>query len=419
MRNTPFVVHESIENIRSAAANGLMHVSIKGRYDKCVTLQNGREVTEFINCSYLGLDVHHRIVEAYKSVDDRWGGSFCCARSRFSIEPNRVLEEELSVHLGGRAIVFPSVTTTHLSVLPLLASGILINAKQPPKVHLVFDRFAHASMQFLRPILAQEATVATIAHNDLDALESEIKNAEADGKVTVYIADSVYSMGGVAPLTELMELSKYRPLYLYIDDAHGTSIFGPKGQGAYYNLVGGKLPENIFLTFSMSKGFGCGGGGILLPDRKSEAVARYFGVIYSFSAPLEFSVIQACMASLELHKNGTVSALQRLLRQNVSFFDSMRHFDGPFSPIRMVYIGDEQSTIDKAKKLVDLGFFTSAAMFPVVPRGNAQLRICISSVHTKGQVLQLAMALEKVGLGIQEPNQELPRTKVIGENLCA
>ncbi len=410
MRNTLFLVEESIDHIRSAVAGGLMHVSIKGRNDKTVLLPNGKKVTEFINCSYLGLDTHPQVLTAYKSADDSWGGSFCCARSRFSIEPNRILEEELSTHFGGRAIVFPSVTTTHLSALPLLASGVLINAKQPPKVHLVFDRFAHASMQFLKPILAQEASVTTIPHNDLNALESEIAKAKDAGKVTVYIADSVYSMGGIAPLSELIELSKHQPLYFYIDDAHGTSIFGREGQGACHDLLGGKVPENVFITFSMSKGFGCGGGGILLPDKKSEEITRYFGIIYGFSAPLEFSVIQACMASLELHKNGTVPALQRLLRQNVSFFDSLKHFEGPFSPIRMVQVGNEEVTVEKAKNLVDLGFFTSAAMFPIVPRGNGQLRLCISASHTKSQILQLGMALEKIGLGFEDC--------VSGESLC-
>ena len=191
-RNTHFVVQNSHHNIQKAAAAGLMQVSIKGRMGKKVILANHEVVTEFINCSYLGLDLHPKVVEAYHDVNDQWGVNFCCARSRFSIEPLRLLEEELSELYRGRAITFPTVSTTHLSVMPLLASGVLIDKDNPPQVRFIYDRFAHSSMQFLKPTLAQEAGVDTVAHNDLTALRIKILEAKASGETPVYVLSLIH-----------------------------------------------------------------------------------------------------------------------------------------------------------------------------------------------------------------------------------
>src|SRR5690606_17766918 len=102
----------------AAVHRGLMQTSITARNGKEVTLHDGRKVVEFINCSYLGLDIYPEIQRAYRSIDYSWGINFCCARSRFSINPLMELEERLSDWLKGRVVTFPSATTTHVAVMP-------------------------------------------------------------------------------------------------------------------------------------------------------------------------------------------------------------------------------------------------------------------------------------------------------------
>ena len=169
------VVHEALPTVLEARRRGLMHVTLEGRDGKTVTLPGGKRVREFINCSYLALDQHPRVIARGKELLDQWGVHFCSARTRFSIGPNRDLEDALGDFFGGRVVTFPSVTTTHLSVLPLLASGAL----WPDERHsrLIFDRFAHSSMGSLKPLLRESARVETIEHNDLDALETQFKAA--------------------------------------------------------------------------------------------------------------------------------------------------------------------------------------------------------------------------------------------------
>jgi 8-amino-7-oxononanoate synthase len=397
-RNTPFLVTQSLIHYQEAIAANLMQVTIKGRKDKHVIMPNGMKVVEFINCSYLGLDLHPQIINASKTLDTEWGVNFCCARSRFSIEPTQMLEEELSILFGGRAITFPSVTTAHLSVLPLLASGVLINPTTPPKVRIVFDKLAHASMQYLKPILATEATITMIPHNNLESLRKQINEAKANNEVVVYVADGIYSMGGLCPIKELLSLSQELEFYLYIDDAHGTSIFGDHGEGFILSNITGDFPSNLFITFCLSKGFGCNGGGILLPSKQQEMLVRSYGQIYAFSAALDFSIVNACLAAIPLHRDGTVKNLQQKLRQNVAFFDELMNFELPFSPIRMVMVGDEQHAIKLGEVLLKAGFFVSVVFFPIVPRNKAQLRICIAANHTFEQIKDLVRALTQLKL---------------------
>ncbi len=410
-RNTNFMYEYSDKHYKNAVVKDLMQVTIRGRNGKKVIMPNNSEVVEFINCSYLGIDLHPNIVAASKSLDNSWGVNFCCARSRFSIEPLQKLEEELSVLFGGRAITFPSVTTTNMSVLPLIASGMLLNPKNPPKVRMVFDKYAHSSMQYLKPILATEAEITVIAHNDLNALREAVVMAKMKGEVAVYVADGIYSMGGLCPIQEILKMSNELEFYMYLDDAHGTSIFGEYGQGSVLSQLPYGIPENLFISFCLSKGFGCNGGGVLVPSVFQESIIRTYGQIYAFSAALDFSVAKACLSSIQLHRDGTVLKLQDKLRQNVALYDSLMELTLPFSPIRMVMIGNEENAVELCKQVLINGFFVSVVFFPIVPKNKAQLRICIAANHTEDQIYDLVRVLKNVMLTLQP--------KLTENRLCA
>jgi 7-keto-8-aminopelargonate synthetase-like enzyme len=393
-RNTHFVNQYAKSFYDFAIENQLMQTTILSRDGTNVILETGQEVTAFINCSYLGLDVHPSIVEKYHAVDSTWGVNYCCARSRFTINPLTLLEEELSTLFKGRAITFPSVTTTHMSVMPLISSGLLLEKSNNAKVRMIFDKFAHSSMHFLKPILATEALISQIDHNDLNTLESILKEAKKDGEICVYVGDGIYSMGEFCPIDELLKLSEVYGMYLYIDDAHGTSIIGNQGEGSVLSRINGHISDKLIISFCLSKGFGCNGGGILLPFAWQERIVRTYGQIYAFSASLDFSVINACLASVTLHKDGTILELQNKLRENVQYFDNEMQFDFQFSPIRMIDIGDEDKALRICKKILENGFFVSVVFFPIVRRQKAQLRICITANHSKEQIINLAKTIK-------------------------
>src|SRR5689334_4560010 len=110
---------EGFGRIQEAVRSGLMQNGITERTATGVRLATGEDVVDFSNCSYLGLDVEPSVVQAAQESLGRWGVHYCCARSRLTIEDNRTLEEELGAFFGGNVITFPSVTSAHMSTLPL------------------------------------------------------------------------------------------------------------------------------------------------------------------------------------------------------------------------------------------------------------------------------------------------------------
>jgi 7-keto-8-aminopelargonate synthetase-like enzyme len=395
-RNTPFLVKESLNNYKRAVESGLMQVTIKGRTGKRVVLPDDREVVEFVNCSYLGLDLHPEVIEASRVVEEDWGMNFCCARSRFSIEPQGQLEEELSELYRGQTIVFPSTTTAHLSVMPLLAAGLLFKEGESRSACLIFDRFAHSSMQYLKPVLSEEATVTTVAHNSLSDLREAVLRARDRGETAIYVADGIYSMGGLCPMHDLLALAEELDFYLYVDDAHGMTLFGERGEGYALSHVSGNIPDRLMVPFSLSKGFGAYGGGIVVAGRWREQLIRSYGQTYSFSAAQTFQAVEACRAVVRLHRDRTVQAAQDELRERVAIFDSLIGKAQPFSPIRMIAIGDEAAALEAGERMLDEGYFLPVAFFPVVRRGAAQLRVCLAANHSKEDIEGLVNALKLV-----------------------
>jgi 8-amino-7-oxononanoate synthase len=399
-RNTRTVVDYSLPLVEAAVAEGVMHLGYRRRDGKRVELAPGKWAAEFLNCSYLGLDMRPEVIESYRNIPRDWGVGFCCARTRLSLEKNFDLEAALSRLFDARAVVFPSVTSTHMSVMPLLASGALIGAKSG--VRLIFDKLAHSSMQYLRPILEKEAEVVIIEHNRMDRLKAEVEDAESRGLTPVYVSDGIYSMGGACPIEEVRRLLQETSMWWYVDDAHGTSLYGSRGQGFVIASCGGVLPPKTILQFSLAKAFGATGGGVLVRGEKEERLIRYFGQTYAFSAPMDYGAISASMTLVRLHENGTVARLQKKLAERIADFDRAFGVSQSGLPIRMVMIGDERTAIRIARTLLDEGYLVNCAFFPTVGRGKAQLRISLSAANTKAQVLGLAGALKRLGIRATE-----------------
>lgn len=396
----------STANLVAATNLGLMYGVFDARIRNRLRVQ-GRDVVSYVNCSYLGFDTDASMVGVASDTLRRFGLHYCCARSRLSIAPLAELEAALTRLFGAPAITFPSVTAAHAGVLPLVASGTILDggrsASHTGRVHLIYDRFAHASMQILRDQLARHASISTIEHNDIVQLRREIDKAGAAGSHCVYLADSVYSMGGVAPIADLLPLLRHRHFSLYMDDAHGTSVYGKRGEGYVVSQLQksgrrhgtGKWPRRLFITFSLAKGFGCNGGGIVVPNQHVEQIVRQCAPNYLFSGPLDFAMTGAALKCIEYHLNGQVQKRQAALRRRVALLDR-ELFDGPcesFSPIRMVCIGREREAIRIGARLLNMGHYVPVVFFPVVPRGQAQLRICITVQHSPAQILKLCRDL--------------------------
>ncbi|WP_128971450.1 aminotransferase class I/II-fold pyridoxal phosphate-dependent enzyme [Bradyrhizobium tropiciagri] len=381
-RNTAYMINKSGPYFEAAHAAGLMGVqgrSTTGRNFAFGTgpLDNRPAVTDFVRCSYLGLDNHPLIVAgAIEAIEAHRSLHWSCARTRLNFDFLSELESILSEMFRARVLAFSTVMLANLGAMPILASGQLTGGRKPL---VVFDRVAHISLAYHKPVVADETRVETIAHNDVEALERLCR----EHPVVAYVCDGVYSMGGNAPVNELRQLQERYGLFLYIDDAHGISLFGRQGEGFARSQFPDVLGDRTIIAASLGKGFGASGGLLMLGTRDQEAVFRRYSIPYAFSVAPNLAAVGAALGSCKIHRSAELGERQRRLSQRIEVFDRCvatgNH--GNSLPIRMIVAGSEAHAIAAARELLDAGFYTSVTFFPTVAQGCAGIRVCITADH--------------------------------------
>lgn len=397
-RNTAFMINKSRQYFDAAHAAGLMAVQGRSTAGRSVALGTGpldhrRQVIDFVRCSYLGLDNHPAIVAAaIEAIEAHHSLHWSCARTRLNFDLLAELEATLSEMFCARVLAFSTVMLANLGAMPLLASGQLTGEKKPI---VVFDRIAHISLAYHKPVVADETQVETIAHNDIGALERLCR----EHPVVVYVCDGVYSMGGNSPIKELRQLQERYGLFLYIDDAHGISVFGRQGEGFARSQFPKVLGDRTIIVASLAKGFGASGGMVMLGTAEHEALFRRYSIPYAFSVAPNLAAVGAALGSCEIHRSSELGERQRRLAQRIKVFDCRvptAEQGNPF-PIRMIAIGSEAEAIAIARGLLDAGFYTSVTFFPTVAQGSAGIRVCITADHEAGEIERLCdCILERV-----------------------
>ncbi|MFB7271980.1 aminotransferase class I/II-fold pyridoxal phosphate-dependent enzyme [Streptomyces sp. NPDC056244] len=380
---------------RAIAADLTSHV-FAAREGKEVILADGARAVEFISCSYLGLDTHPALVEAAVATLRRVGVQFSSSRTRMRHEDLEALESLLGAVYGDRhATCFTSVGSVHLGVLPLLGSGVLPSypiAKNGAA--FLIERTAHASLQVLRGVLEQIGTVDRFDCERPDELAVRLAAVREAGRTPIVIVDGVGSMGGLIDVRGLYGLCAAADGYLYVDDAHGVSISGPRGAGFAYeefrDLPGG-LPAPVLLVGSLAKAFGGSNGGFVVLNSEEDTVQlRRFANPLIFGGPIALPVVSACRVSAELHLDGTVARLQRDLWRNTELFDSRTGgalFNaGTRSPIRGALFESEEDALLAAGRLRKAGVIVTPAFFPTVAKGSGLIRMAVSALHTAEQI---------------------------------
>ncbi|MCP3099462.1 aminotransferase class I/II-fold pyridoxal phosphate-dependent enzyme [Myxococcus sp. K15C18031901] len=394
-RNTESMVGLGNPSFAAAKEAGLLDLSVHNTRQGTLALSDGREFINTCSCSYLGLDSHPDVIQGAIDVLRR-EGTMCMSISRLRVRLADLdhLEEELSSRWRARTIVTNSASSASAGLLPLIASGHLLPDGQKPI--LVFDKSAHFSMNLIKPICADETHVITAPHNDIDFLEDLCRKHAR----VAYVADGFYSMGGVAIVQELFRLQEKYGLFLYFDDSHSLSLYGEAGEGYVRASMGAALNERTIIIGSLGKGFGTAGGAVLLgPGQHADLVGRFAGPL-GWSQSLSIPAIGASLASARLHGTKELHDRQRLLRENVRYFDervSTRTVGEDF-PIKVIDVGPESMAVERSRQLMERGFYASAVFFPIVPKGRAGLRIILRSNLGREDLRRLCDALVELAV---------------------
>lgn len=384
------------------AFNAINELDFKARKGKLLTLTSGKKVIDFVSCSYLGLDLDPRVIAGAKRNIKKFGVTFPAARTRIKSQSFITLEKLLNkIFCNSSLLIFSSLHLGHLATLPLLGSGELPSFPLRENGALfILDKTVHNSIQVQRALMEQFGEVVFADFEKLNHISDLFERAEGENKTPIAISDSVGSMGGVAPIKHLFEVAEKHNGYIYLDDAHGTSIHGENGCGYALHVLGNKFNKRLILAASLAKAFGSVAGIIALPTPADVAVMKRFSPVYVFGGPPALPVIEAAIAASHIHLSKEIITLQNKLWENVSHFDS--HFKNKIvnrgcpSPVRGIEIGDEIKAINFTKQLRENGFAITAAMYPTVAKKNSILRVALSALHTKKQISKLCVLIKRL-----------------------
>lgn len=390
---------EHQDEIWNQGVNELDVVAVEG---KQLTLADGRELTEFMSCSYLGLDQRPELRDAAHATIDSFGVQMSAARTRMRAAPFRELDELLSeITSGWSPVTFNSVSAAHMATIPVLAAGELPGYPiAPGGPAFVVDRSAHASLQSLRGIMNQFGNTVRANFQDIENVTAICHDQSSLGRTVIALCDSVGSMGGSVDVPTLTTVIENLGGYTYLDDAHGTSIFGRTGEGFVLASTEGDLSDRTIWTGSLSKAFGATGGFVALSNVKAASFLKRYSMPYAFGGPPSLPAIGSAVASAHLHLDGTVRMLQGQLHENTTLLDDLLTSPsinaGSASPIRGIVIGEESVAISAAKTLHEHGYAGTAAMYPTVKLGQAMIRLAVSASHSGDDIRGVADVLNMI-----------------------
>lgn len=296
---------------------------IKRRCKK-VLLEDGKEYTEFLSCSYLGLDQDSRILSStYKGLDQT-GFLFSSARTRLKHKSFDILTESLNNIFNAHTVYFSSTHLVHLGIIPLLASGELPGFEiKKDRIIFLLDKNVHASIQINRGLMLQFGSVELVDFSNFELLKDKLIEINEASFTPLLFSDSVCSMGGVRDVIKLLTLANEYNGYLYFDDAHGMSVFGKNGSGYVLEKFNGVLPKRLLLATSLAKGFGTYGGVIVLPNELAVEFIKKYCTTYIFSGPPIIPLVNASIASAKIHLSSEITILQNKVLDKVQLFDKL------------------------------------------------------------------------------------------------
>jgi 7-keto-8-aminopelargonate synthetase-like enzyme len=346
---------------------------------------DGRDMVNFGSCSYLGLETDPRLKMAACEAVLRYGVQFSSSRAYVTTPLYAEFEALLSSIVGGLPVVLAATTSlAHLAALPVLVGD---------GDAVLYDVLVHNSVQAVLPTLRQRGILCEpVPHNRLDRLERRVQSLATRHSRVFYLCDGVYSMHGDAlDAGELREVLDRNPaMFAYVDDAHGVGWTGQHGAGVVLGRHGGH--ERMVVALGLAKSFAAAGGVVVVPSQELASRLLTCGSTLIFSGPLQPAQLGAGIASAKIHLSDELPDLQRKVTDRIDAFDAAARQEGlPVrtsvrTPIRFVEVGDEELATELAVHLQKRGYFVNIAMFPVVPRRRAGIRLMLNAHQTLGDI---------------------------------
>lgn len=366
------------------------------------SFMDGEWVLNFGSYNYVGMsgrkEVQEAAIEAIKKYGTSASGSRLLAGEKSLYQQ---LEKELAEWKHAEdAVVLVGGHSTNVTFVGNFAH---------PGDLILYDALIHNSVA--EGCRLSGATARPFPHNDWQALEHILEKRRDKFSKVLICVEGVYSMDGdIAPIPEFVRIKKKFGCFLMVDEAHSTCVIGETGGGVdeYYGLNSDDIDIKMG---TLSKGLGACGG-YLAGSRVLVDYLRYNLPGFVFSCGISPALAAATLCSIRLMRQD--ASVMADMRRNVKCFADechKRHLDiglAGKTAILPVLVGPDNDAWLLSNYLRHMGVFVPPAVYPAVPRDQARLRFCVTSVHKPEQIVQ---ALDKLEQAAQELGITLPRTQ--------
>jgi len=363
-----------VTGVKPAEGNKGPRYYVEGKGDKEFLKMNAN--------SYLGMSLRKDVIEAEEKAAREFGvGPGAVRFISGTYKAHTVLEEKLAkFHNREAGMIFSSAYVTSLSVLfPLITKDTV----------LISDELNHNCI-IIAIRLSRPSAKGIYKHNDMSDLEVKIQENIGKGKRVIAITDGIFSMrGDNAPLDKFVEIcEKYNDKFdegiiSIIDDSHGIGAFGKTGRGTE-EYCGTKVD---IVIGTLGKSFGVNGGYVVASKQIIEYL-REKAPMYIYSNPITVSEASAALKAVEiLDSSEGLKILEHLRNMTKRFEDGLKEagyetIEGEH-PVVPIMVRDTKKTSELVKYLIENGILATGLNFPVVPKGDEEIRIQISADHTK------------------------------------
>ena len=364
--------------VKPAQADRGPRVHLRGEDDKDFIRLNSN--------SYLGMGLRPEVIAAEEEATRNFGAGPGAVRFiSGTYQAHVALEAKLAdFHAREAAMIFSSAYATVVSTLTPLVT---------PETVLISDELNHNciinAMRLSRP-----AGKAIYPHNDVDALDAALQLWKGRAKRALVVTDGIFSMrGDHAPVDRIMDAcvrhdADYEEnVVCIVDDSHGVGSFGRTGRGVEEHT--GSLPVDI-LVGTLGKAFGVNGG-YVTANAATIQFLRESSQMYIYSNPITVGEAAAALRSVEIVDSDEGVALLERLRSLTKRFEhglgriGIETIPGEH-PVVPLMVRDTQKTRDLVQYLYDNGVLTTGLTYPVVPRGDEEIRIQINADHTEADI---------------------------------
>ena len=350
---------------------------------------NNQTVLNFCANNYLGLSSSQALVNAAKKGLDNWGLGLSSVRFICGTQAiHKELENKLSTFLHMEDTILYSSCFD--------ANGGLFETLLDANDVIISDALNHASI--IDGVRLCKAKRERYNHSSMNELEQILKDSQHCNHRLI-TTDGVFSMDGdVAKLKEICDLAEKYNALVHVDDSHATGFFGPSGKGSvdYCNV----MDKVDIITSTLGKAMGGASGGFTSSSKQIIDFLRQRSRPYLFSNSLAPAIVSASIEVLNILNDNT--SLLEKIKKNTSYFRmeiqrigyTIKEGEHPIVPIML---GDAKLAQNIAQEMLDENIYVIGFSYPVVPKGEARIRVQISAAHSKEDIDLAITAFEKIG----------------------